>query len=267
MVLAAGAGTRLRPLTRLRPKALCPVGNRPLVDHARDRLATATTDVAVNVHHGREAMEAHLGPTGPGRPPHLSIEPGEARGTAGALGLLRDWIDGRPTLITNADAWLPVDLGSFLAEWDGERTRLLCVRDPIRGDFGDLRYCGAALMPWAAVEPLGPEPSGLYERSWAASQEDGSLDLVVTDGPFVDCGTVADYLRANLTWSDGASVVGVGAEVDPAAELVRSVVWPGARVRAEERLVDAVRAGSLTVLVRPPPVLSPQPASRNPQDR
>ena len=38
VVLAAGAGTRLRPLTRLRPKALCPVGDRPLVDHALDRV-------------------------------------------------------------------------------------------------------------------------------------------------------------------------------------------------------------------------------------
>ncbi len=249
MVLAAGAGSRLRPLTRLRPKALCPVGDRPLVDHARDRLRTVTDSVAVNVHHGRGQVEGHLAGA-MGRGLHLSIEEGEARGTAGALGLLRPWIEGRPTLVTNADAWLSVDLGSFVARWDGERTRLLCVEDPARGDFGSLRYCGVALMPWPAVAPLGPEPSGLYERSWARSESAGTLDLVVHDGAFIDCGTPADYLGANLTWSAGHPVVGEGAEVSATAELVRSVVWPGARVGPHERLVDAVRAGPLTVLVR-----------------
>src|SRR3954469_20035178 len=99
VVLAAGGGTRLAPLTRLRPKALCPIDGRPLVDLAIDRLGPVASGLAVNVHHGRQAMEDHL----TGRV-HLSIEEGEARGTAGALGLLRDWIDGRPTLVANADA-------------------------------------------------------------------------------------------------------------------------------------------------------------------
>ena len=53
VVLAAGAGDRLSPLTRHLPKALCPVGMSPLVDHAIGRVRSATTDVAVNVHYGR----------------------------------------------------------------------------------------------------------------------------------------------------------------------------------------------------------------------
>jgi N-acetyl-alpha-D-muramate 1-phosphate uridylyltransferase len=246
VVLAAGAGSRLRPLTRLRPKALCPVGDRPLVDHACDRVASVTADIAVNVHHGRALMEAHL----VGRPVHVSLEADEARGTAGALGLLRPWIDRRPVLVTNADAWVDVDLGPFVDGWDGERIRLLCVEDPARGDFGDLRYSGVALMPWSVVADLGASPSGLYERAWAAAEAAGRLDLVVHDGEFVDCGTVADYLRANLAWSGGPSVVGEGATVAPGADVVRSVLWPGARVQPGERLEDAVRAGSLTVLAR-----------------
>lgn len=249
VVLAAGAGTRLRPLTRRRPKALCPVGDRPLVDHAVARVAAvAGAPVAVNVHHGREAMEAHLARAGAAV--HVSVEEGQARGTAGALGLLREWVDGRPVLVTNADAWLPADLGPFVAGWDGERTRLLCVVDAARGDFGPLRYCGAALMPWAAVAPLGTEPSGLYEVAWRAARLAGTLDLAVHDGPFVDCGTPADYLAANRDWSGGGSVVGVGAVVGEGARVVRSVVWPGSEVAPGEHLVDAVRAEDLTVLVR-----------------
>lgn len=250
VVLAAGAGTRLRPLTRLRPKALCPVGDRPLVDHALDRLAPHVDELAVNVHHGRALMEDHLRAEEARHRPHLSIEPDRARGTAGGLGLLREWIDGRATLVTNADAWLPADLTALVAGWDGERIRLLCVEDPVRGDFGDLRYCGACLMPWSEVAPLGEEPAGLYEVSWRAAIDEGRADLVVHPGPFVDCGTVADYLAANLDASGGKPVVGEGARLGAGCELVRSVVWPGAEVVAGERLVDAVRADGLTVLVR-----------------
>src|SRR5687767_16032024 len=90
VVLAAGRGTRLRPLTGLRPKALCPVGNVPLVDLALERVRPAVTAVAVNLHHGRDALDAHLAGD-----VHRSVEEDEPLGTAGALGQLRGWIDGR----------------------------------------------------------------------------------------------------------------------------------------------------------------------------
>ncbi len=250
VVLAAGAGTRLAPLTRLRPKALCPVGGSPLVDHALARVAPHVAEVAVNVHHGRLLMEAHLTRPGAAVRPHVSVEPGEARGTAGALGLLRPWIAGRGVLLTNADAWLPADLADLVAGWDGERVRLLCVEDPTRGDFGPLRYCGAALLPWRLVSGLGEEPSGLYEVMWRAEHEAGRLDLVPHTGAFVDCGTAADYLAANLDASGGAAVIGEGARLGEGCEVVRSVVWGDAEVAPGERLVDAVRAGTTTVLVR-----------------
>src|SRR5688500_9646540 len=107
VVLAAGAGTRLRPLTLLRPKALCPVGDRPLVDHALDRVHRVTSDVAASAPRGLDQMRAHLDGL-----VHLSVEQPEALGTAGALGLLRPWIAGRAVLVTNADAWLSADLSS-----------------------------------------------------------------------------------------------------------------------------------------------------------
>ena len=240
-MLAAGAGTRLRPLTFLRPKALCPVDNEPLVDRAVARARSVTDDIAVNVHHGRGAMESHLG----GRV-HLSIEEPAALGTAGALGLLRDWIAGRPVLVLNADAWHEADLTSFVAGWDGERVRLLTVLRPGEGTWGDHHYAGAALMPRSEVEPLRAEPSGLYEASWRHQTD---LDLVVHDGPFFDCGTTADYLQANLTASGGRSVVGAGAVVE--GNLDEAVVWPGAVVGRGERLERAIRADErLTVLVR-----------------
>ena len=247
VVLAAGAGSRLRPLTYLRPKALCPVGGRPLVDLALDRLAPLTSAVAVNVHHGATAMDAHL--------PEVvrrSFEEPEALGTAGALGLLRSWIDGRDVVVANADAWLPptLDLAGFHVGWDRERVRLLCVDDPQRADFGSARYCGVALMPARLVERLETTTSGLYEVCWREEAAAGRLDLVVHPGPFVDCGSPVDYLRANLLASGGDNVIGAGAVVDPRAHLERAVVWDGSVVEAGEVLVDAIRAGTLTVLVR-----------------
>ena len=245
MVLAAGAGVRLRPLTRLLPKALCPVAGRPLVDLAIERVGAATDDVAVNVHHGRDALEEHLD----GRV-HVSVEEPIALGTAGALAHLRRWIDGRPVLLTNADAWVTPDLDAFVSGWDGERVRLLCVRDPDRGDFDDLRYCGVALLPYATVVPLPSEPSGLYEASWGALRRLDRLDLVVHEGAFVDCGTPADYLVANLAANGGSSVLGPGAVVGDGAVVDQSVVWPGSEVEPGEVLRRAIRAEHLTVLVR-----------------
>ena len=250
MVLAAGAGTRLRPLTNERPKALCPVADVPLVDLALARLRPIVGGggtLAVNLHHGADQLDAHLAPD-----VHRSREEPVALGTAGAIGALRPWLDGRDVVVANADAWLDrsLDLGPFVDGWDRERTRLLCVRDPARGDFGDLRYCGVALIPATEAQRLEPVPSGLYEVSWRAELAAGRLDLAVTDVPFIDCGTPADYLHANLAASGGTAVVGAGATVADGARLERSVVWPGAEVAAAEHLVDAVRTPRITVLVR-----------------
>lgn len=235
VVLAAGAGTRLRPLSDIRPKALCPVANVPLVDWALQRAATVTPAVAVNVHSGRALMEAHLG----GRV-HLSLEP-RLLGTAGALGRLRDWVGGRALVVTNADAWLPASLAPLVEDWDGERVRLLVVEDPRRGDFGRWRYAGASLMAWSEVRLLAAEPSGLYETTWGPRWEAGRLELVPTTAPFVDCGTPSDYLAANLQASGGASVIGPGATVE--GQVVRSVVWPLGAVARGERLVESIRVG------------------------
>ncbi len=244
IILAAGLGTRLRPLTDLLPKALCPVAHRPLVDWALDAVAPYARGIAVNVHARPELMNAHLSDRGV----RISLERAEPLGTAGAIGLLRDWMAGRPVLVANADAWRDGTLAALVDGWDGERVRLLCVRDAARGDFGNLRYAGACLLPWSAVRDLDATPSGLYEVLWRREEKAGRLDLVTTDQEFVDCGTPADYLRANLTANCGESVIGADAVVD--GEVVRSVVWPRSVVRRGERLVDAIRAGALTVHAR-----------------
>lgn len=241
VVLAAGSGTRLRPLTLLRPKALCPVANEALVDLAVERVRSAVDDVAVNVHHGRSAMEAHLGDAA-----HISVEADRPLGTAGALAHLRSWLDGRGALVVNVDAWCPGSLSAFMGDWDRTRVRLLLAGDD---RLSPTSRVVASLMPWRAIVGLAPEPSGLYEVVWGRAQSDGALEVVRHDGPFVDCGTPAQYLAANLWASGGESVVGAGAAV--AGTLDRCVVWPGAIVWPHESLRSAIRADEhMTVLVR-----------------
>lgn len=230
VVLAAGRGKRLRPLTDVRPKPLCPVGNVTLLDRALATVTEVTPYVAVNAAHLAAQVVAHVGDRA-----HVSVEEATGLGTAGALGNLRSWLDGRDVLVCNGDAYRPGSLRDFVDSWDGERIRLLVVRDAHRGDFGEWRYAGAALHPWATVQRLEAVPSGLYEVLW----RDADPELVGWDGTFVDCGTVRDYLDANMHASGGRSVVGAGAVVE--GDLVRSVVWPGGVVRRGERLVDAVR--------------------------
>jgi NDP-sugar pyrophosphorylase family protein len=178
---------------------------------------------------------------------HVSVEQPAALGTAGAVGQLCDWVDGRAAVVTNADAWIEGGLAGLLDGWDGRRVRLLVTPDADRADFGrDLRFAGASVMPWDVVRRLRPEPSGLYEVCWRALEAAGELDFCLASGRFIDCGTPADYLAANLAVSGGQSVVGEGAVVE--GELLRSVVWPGGVVRKSERLVDAIRVGAeLTV--------------------
>lgn len=194
LVLAAGRGERLRPLTDTTPKPLLKIGDRTLLDAALDRIAQVVPirpdSVAVNAHWLADQIDAAVA----GRA-HVSIEEPEALGTAGAVGKLRDWLAERDVLIVNADAWYdePPDLRSFVSEWDGERPRLLVVEDRHRPDFENRwRFAGVSLLPGAIAQSLGPVPSGLYETVWSRV----AVDLVPTQATFIDCGAPADLATA-----------------------------------------------------------------------
>lgn len=242
-MLGAGAGLRLRPLTSLRPKVLCPVGELPLVDHALSRFEGVTEALAVNVHHHRSLLESHLA-----RRVHLSIEEPEALGTAGALGLLRDWIDHRPVIVVNGDTYCPSSVAPLLDGWDGERIRVLV---PAGSKFGPGAEVAGCVLPWSETVTLAPVPTGLYERSWSRAAQEARLELVeLPDGAVcIDCGTPSQYLAANMHRSGGVSVIGPGAIVE--GQVDECVIWPGAHVRPDEHLTRAIRAHEhLTVLVR-----------------
>ena len=103
MVLAAGLGLRMRPLTLDRPKALVEVGGKALIDHMLDRLAAAgVRRVVVNVHAHADALEAHLAPAARPGDPDLR----RARGlleTGGGLKKARPLLGDAPILVANIE--------------------------------------------------------------------------------------------------------------------------------------------------------------------
>lgn len=247
VALAAGRGTRMRPLSDVLAKVLMPVAGTPLLDLAlrrlSDQVGAGPQHLAVNVHHLAGQVERAIA----GRA-HVSREQPEALGTAGALGLLRDWIAGRNVLVTNADVYHPAPLTELVDGWDGLRCRLLVVpTEPGRRhdfvlDGAGVRYVGSCLLPWALVRHLPAEPTGLYEVLWRTANERGELDLVRSTATSVDCGTPADYLAANLQATGGSSAVAPTAEVH--GTVHRCVVWDGAWVGPTEDLHQVIRAGN-----------------------
>lgn len=190
LVLAAGRGERLRPLTDDVPKPLLHVGGTTLLDAALGRVSTvldvSPDTVTVNAHWLAEQIVAAV----EGRV-HLSVEQPQALGTAGAVGAIREWLGDRDLLIANGDVWWShtPDLASFVDEWDRERPRLLVVADVERADFeGRWRFGGFSLLPGLVARSLEPVPSGLYEEVWSRVP----IELVPADLTFIDCGTVED---------------------------------------------------------------------------
>jgi len=134
MVLAAGRGVRMRPLTETTPKPLIPVRGMPLIDRILDRLAAAGVEVAtVNVFHLREMLESHLvaresGPrlvlspeaelleTGGGVAQALTVpDSGLAQGAFYVVNGDVLWLDGlEPALARLCDRWDPDEMDGLL---------------------------------------------------------------------------------------------------------------------------------------------------------
>jgi MurNAc alpha-1-phosphate uridylyltransferase len=140
MVLAAGRGERMRPITDKLPKPLVPVAGKPLIVYHLERLAAAgVRDVVVNLSWLGDQIRAALGD---GREYRLSIsysqEPAEPLETGGGIFKALPLLGPGPFLVVNGDTWSDIDY-SCLALEDGANGRIVLVPNPthnLRGDFG-----------------------------------------------------------------------------------------------------------------------------------
>ena len=135
MIMAAGLGKRMRPLTATRPKPLVEVNGKALLDHVLDRLRLAgVTKVVVNVHYLADALEAHLTTRAKGLDVVISDERDLLMETGGGLVKAAPLIDSEPFLSLNSDnLWIdgPADTIKLLSsQWDGSKMDALLLLVP-----------------------------------------------------------------------------------------------------------------------------------------
>lgn len=141
MILAAGLGKRMRPVTATLPKPLIRVAGKPLIDHALDRLAAAGVDTAVvNVHYLAPLLEAHLARRD--KPPRIVVsdEQGELLETGGGIVKALPELGDAPFYLMNSDSfWIEgprPNLDWLAAGWDDERMDALLMLAPTVASIG-----------------------------------------------------------------------------------------------------------------------------------
>lgn len=135
MIMAAGLGKRMRPLTATKPKPLIEVNGKALLDHVLDRLRVAgVKKVVVNVHYLADALEAHLATRPHGLDVAISDERDMLLETGGGLVKAAPLIDSDPFLALNSDnLWIdgPADTIKLLAsQWDSRKMDALLLLVP-----------------------------------------------------------------------------------------------------------------------------------------
>ncbi len=264
LVLAAGLGTRLRPLTEVTPKPLLPVAGLPILGHTLRQLAAAGCEAAaINLHHRGDQIRERFGDAFAGMPLVYSEEP-ELLGTLGALYPLKSFLGAAGLIVLiNGDSLCRWPLRKLVRRYQRDRsdralaTLLLTAAapvDPFGGGVG-IDHAGR-ILSFRASDPAGPVPGEIVRRHVFAGAhvlspslldrvgpgvsdivrdlyipllaEGGKLTALVTNRPWHDLGTPQRYLDAVVDWARAGwpERLWRRAWISPEA-----VIEPGAKVR------------------------------------
>lgn len=192
LLLAAGLGTRLRPLTYTVPKCLVPIHGRPLLDYWLDLLFAADIErVLINTHWHADKVEEHVRRSRWRSRVDLVNEV-ELLGTGGTLLANRAWLDGEPLLLAHADNLTDFDVAGLLAAH--ARRPAGCVMTMLAFRADDPRSCGILeLDPRGVVvafhEKVADPPGNLANAAVYVIERD-VVELAARIGkPFVDLST------------------------------------------------------------------------------
>lgn len=232
MLLAAGLGTRLKPLTDLRPKPLVPLANRPLAAFAMDHLARAgVNSIVANTHPQAALVEEVLSRHCPDGVDLVFSRETTLLGTGGGLRNAQPRFADRtaPVIVMNGDTlFAPAFSEAYRLHLErGATATMILRRTPDPRKFGAIgidedgwvrtllgspsgRVVAEELM-FTGVHILAPEAlaampdSGCVIRSAYRSWVDSGAPIlgILDDSPWADLGTVADYHRANLDLASG----------------------------------------------------------------
>jgi NDP-sugar pyrophosphorylase family protein len=276
LILTAGLGTRLRPLTLARAKAAVPIAGEPLIRRIMRWLAAMhVTDLVLNLHHLPATITSIVGDGSDlGCRVRYSWEQPLLLGSAGGPRLALPILGADTFLIVNGDTLTDVDPAPLVASQS--RTGAL-VTLALVPNVEHLRYGGVRLDDNGRVHGFvrpGPAAAGsfhfigvqvahrlAFERAplAAASQSiggvydelirvrPGSVQGVVVDASFHDVGSVADYWATAHAFGDRAAQHGRNVRIDPTADVNGSILWDDVEVGAGAVLEECIVADRVRV--------------------
>lgn len=283
LILAAGFGTRLRPLTYLRAKAAVPVNGEPIVRRVVAWLvAQGVDDLVVNLHHLPASIAAVIGDGADlGARIRYSWEDpvlGSAGGPRRALPLLVDRLaDGtRPEtfLLVNGDTLtdLPLEAMRAAHHRSGALVTLAVIANPRPDLYGGVvvengrvtRFCGrgvadsfhfvgvqvAEARAFASLEEGIPAETTMALYPQLIARDAAAVGAFVVDAPFRDVGTPAEYLQASLALAavEGDRLMSrARVTVHPSARVTRTAVWDGVTIDRDAELDECILGDGVSV--------------------
>ena len=278
MVLTAGYGTRLRPLTSVRAKPAMPVAGEPLVRRIlRGLRARGIGDVVLNLHHKPESIRAAVADGGDlgvrVTYSHEAVLLGSAGGPRRALPLL----GADRFFLVNGDTLAEVDLEALASDHaaTGALVTMALIVNPDPASYGGVladsagrvtgfsargpanrgyHFVGIQIVEASVFEALPAdrplETVGEVYPTLIADRP-GSVRAFACDAAFEDIGTPADYLASSLRIAraeGGVSrLVGRRSEAAPSARVARTILWDDVRVGAGAELTECIVADGVSV--------------------
>ena len=282
MILAAGFGTRLFPLTIDRTKPAIPFLNKPLVGYVAEYVAKfGFRDVVVNLHHQPESVKNALGDGSDyGVKIHYTLETPEILGTAGALDNARHLLEDDTFLIVNGKIITDIDIGAalethrksgalatmVLKENAGrEKFSEVFVEDSLIKGFGDFpapipnpKSQIPNPMMFTGIHILEPRifdyiPRGVYSdivptfyKPAIAKSE--KIAAHIAKGNWFELSTIPRYLDITLAMMNGENICrGANCEISAAAEVDNSILWDNVTIGENARLNRTILADGVTI--------------------
>lgn len=279
MILAAGFGTRLWPLTIGRTKPAIPFLNRPLIAFTIDYLRKyGFEDVIINLHHEPESVKEQIGNGSRfGVRIHYSLEEPEILGTSGALDRVRDQLDKETFVVINGKIITDVDLAAalethrkmkalatlvLLPNVKRERFSEVKITDDGRiAEFAGFPDAQSAIgnqqspLMFTGIHVMEPEifdyiPRGVFSDSvrdvYPAAMADGktiAAHVAASDSFWRELSTIERYLEISLEFlarENRDVAMDAGCLIESGAQIVRSILWKGVRVESGAQLSECI---------------------------
>jgi len=278
LVLTAGLGTRLRPLTDVRAKAAIPLAGVPIVRRIAGWLASqGFTDVVLNLHHRPETITAVLGDGSDlGIRARYSWEQPVVLGSGGGPRQALSIVGADPFLIVNGDTLTDLDARALVAQHTGTGALVTLALVPNReferyggvlvdGDGsvtgfvargpaaeGSYHYIGVQIAGARAFAGIAPGQvarsiGGAYDALIA--ERAGSVRAFISDASFWDIGTVSDYWRTSQVFAgrSGGAAESRRQAIAPSARVTHSILWDDVHVGPEAVIEECIVTDGVSI--------------------